>query len=349
MSDELTVLKKIIKSWIVEERNHIFKYTSPFINSNSSDAKDVFLEYDRATRNARFHNYNISSLSLYDGMELENLPVPTLYDFTIKKLKSHRNQSRKKYAESRIKNSFVCYDEYEDGEICISAIDYSGETDHEVFKAWHMFNHIFELSDQLLECFEDKNYVGVQSYLRLIDDNFSFLMDGKKSYFQLRMDEDELNCWLINEINSFKHLVENKGIWRSLTDNPEKHFQRVFEAALYRVSELYNVDISPEPSTGSGIIDFKFSQGDDAKICVELKLSQNQSVLKGLTLQLEKYKESEKTDKGIYVVLDSGTRNKAFSDLKLYVQDLCNSGLSTEHIIFIDATEKISASKLVQI
>lgn len=93
-------------------------------------------------------------------------------------------------------------------------------------------------------------------------------------------------------------------------------------------------------------MDFKFSQGNESKICVELKLSQNPSVLNGLIRQLEKYKECEKTDKGIYVVLDSGAPSTSFARLKSYVQELRKSGLSTEHIIFIDATEKPSASKL---
>ncbi|MGR5446434.1 hypothetical protein ACPV47_16165 [Vibrio jasicida] len=347
MTDELATLREYIEKWIVEERNHIFKYTSPFVSPNSTEAKAVFLEYDRATSKARNHNYNVaSSCSPYGYVEVKELPVPTLNEFVVDKLKKFHNQSRSAYAESSILSNFCTYDEDGEREIDISDFEFTGETDHEVFKAWLMFNHLFELSSQLIKRIEAKHYIGIHSHLKLIDDNFSFLRDGKKSYFQLKMDEDELNSWLINEVNSFKHQVEQKGLWRSLSTNPEKHFQRVFEAVLGRVSELYNVDISPETSAGSGIMDFKFSQGNESKICVELKLSQNPSVLKGLILQLEKYKESEKTDKGIYVILDSGSPSRSFAKLKSYVQELRNSGLSTEHIIFIDATEKPSASKL---
>lgn len=345
MTDELTALRKNIEEWIIEERNHVFKYTSPFISPYSFEAKAVFLEYDLATNKARNYNYNVATHSSYEYMDVKQLPVPTLNEFVVAKLKLHHNQIRKEYVKSRILNNFGTYDEGGEREdICFW--DYSGETDHEVFKAWLLFEHIFELSAQLIIRIEAKNYIGIHSHLKLIDDNFGYLRDGKKSYFQLKMDEDELFSWLINEINSFKHQVELKGLWKSLSEENEKHFQRVFEAVLSRVSELYNVDISPETSAGSGIMDFKFSQGNVSKICVELKLSQNPSVLNGLIRQLEKYKECEKTDKGIYVVLDSGAPCTSFAILKSYVQELKNSGLSTEHIIFIDATEKPSASKL---
>ncbi|HAS6410060.1 TPA: hypothetical protein I7256_21125 [Vibrio vulnificus] len=343
MTNELSALRKSIEDWIVDERNHVFKYTSPFISPYSLEAKAVLLEYDLATDKARYHNYNVAS---YEYIEVKMLPVLTLNEFVVAKLKFHYNQSRRVYAQSRIIDNFCTYDEDGERESELSHLDFSGETDHEVFKAWLLFEHLFELISQLIIRIEAKHYIGIHSHLKLIDDNFSFLRDGKKSYFQLKMDEDELNSWLINEINSFKHQVEHKGLWRSLSEKPEKHFQRVFEAVLSRVSELYNVDMSPETSAGSGIMDFKFSQGNESKICVELKLPQNPSVLNGLIHQLEKYKECEKTDKGIYVVLDSGAPSTSFLTLKEYVQELSNSGLSTEHIIFIDATEKPSASKL---
>ena len=80
MTDELKQLKMYIELTIVNERNHIFKYTSPLTRPQSSDAKSVFLEYDRATSKDRFHNYNIQSLSYGDFHE-EEKDIPSFYDF----------------------------------------------------------------------------------------------------------------------------------------------------------------------------------------------------------------------------------------------------------------------------
>ncbi|PME61949.1 hypothetical protein BCV33_21405 [Vibrio lentus] len=347
MADEMKELRKCIESSIVSERNHIFKYTSPLINPNSSDAKAVYHEYGRATSNARYHNYNVeSNLNPYCEQHVDKMEVQTFHDFLVSKLKCHFHQSRKSYVESKIVSYFRSYDEDGGYECLIADYEFIGETDHKIFRAWLMYDQLFDISDQIANRIESKNLIGIPSHLKLIDDNFGFLMSNKKSFFQLKMDEDELHSWVLTQVESFKHQVEERGLWVSLKDEPEKHFQRVFEAFLRRVCELYDVDISPEPSTGGGIVDFKLSQGNKSKICVELKLSQNQNVLNGLTRQLPKYQSGEKTDKGIYVVLDSGCPSRSYYELIEYIKEAKSSGLSTDYIILIDATEKLSASKL---
>ncbi|WP_235144226.1 hypothetical protein [Photobacterium carnosum] len=346
MADQMKELRKCIESSIVSERNHIFKYTSPLINPNSSDAKAVYYEYDRATSNARCHNYNVENNPNPYGEHVDKMEVQTFHDFLVSKLKCHFHQSRKSYAESRIVSYFRSYDEDGDYDYLIADYEFIGETEHKIFRVWLMFHQLFDISDNIVKRIESKNLIGIPSHLKLIDDNFGFLMSDKKSFFQLKMNKDELHSWLLVQIESFKHQVEERDLWVSLKDEPEKHFQRVFEAFLRRVCELYDVDISPETSTGGGIVDFKVSQGNKSKICVELKLSQNQNVLNGLTRQLTRYQNGEKTDKGIYVVLDSGSPSRSYIELIKYIKEAKSSGLSTGHIILIDATEKLSASKL---
>ncbi|UXI03902.1 hypothetical protein [Photobacterium sp. TY1-4] len=345
MIDEMKELKNRIESSIVTERNHIFKYTSPLINPNSSEAKTVYHEYDRATCNARYYNYNIDNIPSYGDTHIERMEVTTFHDFLAFKLKYNSNQSRKFYAQSQILDYFRSHDEEGFNEYLIADYEFEGETDHKVFRAWLMFEHLFDISSQIASRIETKNFIGIQHHLRLIDDNFGFLMNSRKSFFQLKMNEDELYSWLLTEIESFKHRVEEKGLWRSLSSKPEKQFQRIFEAVLGRICELYDVDISPETSTGNGIVDFKFSQGNGSKICVELKLSQNQNVLNGLVHQLTQYQRSEKTDKGIYIVLNSGNPSKSYFQLIENIKEYKDLGLKTDHVILIDATEKLSASK----
>lgn len=345
MTNELKQLKMYIESTIVSERNHIFKYTSPLTRPQSSHAKSVFLEYDRATSSDRFHNYNIQSLS-YGDFHVEEKDIPSFYDFLSRKLRHQFNQDRKSYASDRILAPFKVYDE--DGfveETTIQDYEISGETDHEIFIAWLLFDHLFEIEEQIARRIETKNFIGLQNHLNLIDDNFGFLMNRKDSYFQLKMNEDELYSWLLAEIISFKHQVEEKGLWRSLHKEPEKHFQWVFSAALGRVSELFGVCMLAEPDIGSGKVDFIFSQGSDSKICVELKLSTNSKVLEGYTKQLQQYLKSEKIDKGIYVVIDSDDSKCSYRNLLNFIEDGKKNDQSYPDIILIDASKKISASQ----
>jgi len=345
MTGELKQLKIYIESTIVDERNHIFKYTSPLTRPQSSQAKVVFLEYDRATSNDRHHNYSLQSLQ-YGGFQVEEKVIPSFYEFLARKLRYHLRQDRKSYAGDRILAPFKVYDE--DGvveEIAIPEYELSGETDNEIFNLWLLFEHLFEIEEQVARRIEAKNFIGIQSHLNLIDDNFGFLMDRKNSYFQVKMDEDELYSWLLAEIMSFQHQVEEKGLWRSLNKEPEKHFQWVFAAVLGRVSELFDVCMLAEPDVGSGKADFIFSQGNDSKVCVELKLSTNSKVLEGYTTQLQQYLKSEKTDKGIYVVIDSGDSKNSYHNLLGFIQESKKNGQSYPDIILVDASPKISASQ----
>ena len=171
-------------------------------------------------------------------------------------------------------------------------------------------------------------------------------MGRKDSHFQLKMDEDELHSWLLAEIISLQHLIEEKGLWKSLNKEPEKHFQWVFSAALSRVSELFGVYMCAEPDVGSGKVDFIFSQGNNSKVCVELKLATSQMVFEGYTEQLQQYLKSEKTNKGIYVVIDSGDSKSSYRRLLNYVADTKKQIKRCPDIILIDANPKLSASKL---
>ncbi|WP_232785000.1 hypothetical protein [Psychromonas sp. MB-3u-54] len=344
MTDEIKQLKIYIESSVIEERNHIFKYTSSLTHPQSSQAKAVFLEYDRATSNDRYDNYHSNQ---YGNLQAKVKDIPSFYEFLTRKIRCHFNQNRKEYARDRILSPFNVYDE--EGGIedrLIADYEFSGDIDHGIFSSWLLFDHLFEIGEQIARRIETKNFIGIQSHLNIIDDNVGFLMDRKNSYFQLKMDEDELYIWLLVEIESFKHQIEEKGLWKSLKNEPEKHFQNVFAAVLGRVSELFGVDMSPEPSSGRGNVDFKFSQGNNSKVCVELKLSSSLSALEGYTRQLSQYLISEKINKGIYVVIDSGHSTNSYRKLLSFIEDGKKKGKSYFNIILMDANPKKSASKL---
>lgn len=346
MNDELKRLKKHIESSIVNERNHIFKYTSVFTRPQSPPAKAVYLEYDRAISNDRYHNYHASLYSI-DHPQAKEKNIPSLYEFLAGKLRYHFKKERKSYVNDMIQAHFITYNEMGDVEdIALLDYEFTGETDHEIFNLWLLFEYLFEIEEQITKRVEAKNFIGIQSYLDLIDDKFGFLMGRQNSYFQIKMDKDELYSWLLAEVFSFQHQVEEKGLWKSLEKEPEKHFQRVFAAVLGRVSELFNVCMSEESDVGSGKVDFIFSQGNDSKVCVELKLSTSSKVLEGYTKQLQQYLKSEKTDKGIYVVIDSSNSKSSFQKLINFIEEGKKTGQSYPNIILVDSSSKLSASKL---
>ncbi|WP_299003861.1 hypothetical protein [uncultured Shewanella sp.] len=344
MIDELKQLKKNIEQSIIEERNHIIKYMSALIYPQSNHSKVVNLEYNRFTRDDRYHNYNIGSC---DGSyDVKEIKILSFYEFLAHKLTRHVYQDRQSYTKNNLIDSITIYND--DGEVDgrkVEDYEFSGETEHEIFETWLLFDLIFEVGAKVAKEIQTKNFIAIPHYLDLIDKNFNLFSNVKNSDFQLKMNQDELYSWLELEINQFKHRVEEQGLWKSLKKEPEKHFQHIFSAALYRVCEIYNVDLSAEPDVGSGKVDFKFSQGHKSKVCVELKLSTSEKALTGYTHQLQQYLISEKTDKGIYVIINNGNVTNSYNELLTLKEKAKKEGNNHPEIILIDARQKISASK----
>ncbi len=151
-------------------------------------------------------------------------------------------------------------------------------------------------------------------------------------------------------ITQFKHVVEHCGLNKELYQNNKKprhesSSQRLFFAMAHSYCVSNNIDISPEIDTGNGKIDFKFSRGFKDRVLVEIKLSTNSSLLNGYTKQLEIYKTSQQTTRGIYLVIDVGRMGSKDQQLL----DLKNNAISNKEpyseIEFVDGTIKPSASK----
>jgi hypothetical protein len=151
-------------------------------------------------------------------------------------------------------------------------------------------------------------------------------------------------------VRQFSFLVEDKGLWKELWHDgkrrPEKSTQRLFFAVAHSYCDANNLDVSPEMDTGTGVVDFKFSVGSKAKVIVEIKLSDNPKVVAGYEKQLEAYKRSERTSKGVYVVIDVGGIGKKDKELLKIKNDQAARGEPTSEIVFIDGSKRRSASKL---
>ena len=153
-------------------------------------------------------------------------------------------------------------------------------------------------------------------------------------------------------VSQFKTLIENNGIWKSLWSEgkrlPESYSQRLFFTVAYAYCKANNIDVTPEADSGNGPVDFKFSNGFDSRVLVEVKLTSNNNVVKGFTNQLEAYKRAEEAIYAIYLLIDVGRAGKKVETLfSVRNQILADQpkGLVSE-IELIDANERPSASKL---
>jgi hypothetical protein len=155
---------------------------------------------------------------------------------------------------------------------------------------------------------------------------------------------------VVKIVHQFRHLIEHCGLNKELfrSDKEPRHestAQRIFFAVSYAYCRANNLDISPEIDTGNGRIDFKFSNGFDIRILVEVKLSTNQNVLSGYRTQLEVYKESQETTKAIYLVIDVGRMGRKDKDLMAIRNEAGKLGRPLSDLEFVDGTLKASASK----
>lgn len=127
----------------------------------------------------------------------------------------------------------------------------------------------------------------------------------------------------------------------------EKAWQAAFQCYIDATLKQHNLDITPEFNTGIGPVDFKFSDGENFKVVVEIKLSSNSKREAGLTKQLELYKNATTNVKQAYFVYvdldDEEVGTKRINTLLTLKRE---QGIKSE-IVIIDGRLHESASKVV--
>jgi hypothetical protein len=153
--------------------------------------------------------------------------------------------------------------------------------------------------------------------------------------------------------NKFKDLVENNALSSLLYDsseNPkrEEAAQKLFYGIADSYCESNNLDLSPETNGGRGPVDFKISKGYNGRVLVEAKLTTSKQLLHGFEVQIEEYKKAEKTQFGIYLVIDViGGSETRIQKLQKLINDSKAAGLRVPEVIFVDGIPKKSASVYV--
>lgn len=152
-------------------------------------------------------------------------------------------------------------------------------------------------------------------------------------------------------VEQFRHLVENMGFCKELWVNGkparEAVAQRLFFAISYAYLQEHNVDINAEPDMGLGLIDFKLSAGLD-KVVIEIKKSNNGKLVQGLRNQLATYCLAEKSQNGIYLVIDYDkpeSRRVWLSKLKEEARAIKDELGIKIKIVVVDSREQQAPSK----
>jgi hypothetical protein len=149
-------------------------------------------------------------------------------------------------------------------------------------------------------------------------------------------------------VGQFGFLIEEKGLCKLLWHQGKPHHENVAQRIFFSVAHAYcnanNIDITPEADTGSGVVDFKFSEGSSARVLVETKLSNNRKLLRGFEHQLEAYKTSEQTIRAVYLVIDIGGMAKKDKTLIELRNEQTRRGKAASDLVFVNGFVPPSAT-----
>jgi len=169
-----------------------------------------------------------------------------------------------------------------------------------------------------------------------------------KKKFDLSIGPEKIVELVHETIAAFKHHVEKGNLWETLWANGNPKRERASQLIYFAIADCFckanNIDISPEANMGGGPVDFKFSQGYEARVLVEMKRS-NGTVKHGYEKQLEYYKDAAKTFYGIFVIIDYGDLGSKLLMIQKIRAERIEAGEAASDIVVIDATQKQSASK----
>lgn len=166
--------------------------------------------------------------------------------------------------------------------------------------------------------------------------------------YDLRKGPEEVQQVVLDAVSAFKHHVENGNLWEALWAGNDPKRERASQLIFYAIADAYcranNVDLSGEPNMGGGPVDFKFSDGFNARVVVEMKRSMGQ-VEHGYNRQLNFYKTAAQTDFGVFVVIDYGDGLEKISRIRKERDRQISLGNRASEIIVVDARKKLSPSK----
>ncbi len=167
----------------------------------------------------------------------------------------------------------------------------------------------------------------------VLDAQTAFYSSWPSSFFEAR-----------KRVMFLKHAIEKQDVYKLLWINGEKPSKEADIQLLFKLVWMGSLfDLNREPNNGRGPVDYTVSKGSMNKSIVEFKLASNTRLKQNLQKQVPIYKEANKTDCGITVIIFFTEKEQK------KIENLLNElGLAkNEQIVTIDARKdnKTSASK----
>jgi hypothetical protein len=119
----------------------------------------------------------------------------------------------------------------------------------------------------------------------------------------------EFNSLVTSIVEQFRHFVEQEGgrelLWNDPPGGPkpEQAAQLLFQGVVKHYCKANNIDLSREPETGRGPVDFKFSNGFAQRTLLEVKLARNTRFWHGIRRQVPTYLQASQIQHGIVVII----------------------------------------------
>lgn len=227
------------------------------------------------------------------------------------------------------------------------------KTDAEIFLNEVLFDlPIFdnsELSERNKEIQEERNKQQIVNIYN--SGNISSIINSVSTdkSIDIKQTEGKDNYEIVSSIiDNFKNQIENNGLFKLLYESKTNVLRHESSAQLlfFSVAQIFclanDLDVSPETNSGNGSVDFKFSNGFNDKINVEIKYSNNPNLKHGLETQLKKYDEAENTNKSFYLILKVANNDRKIKDIKDLDFEI---NPNVQKVRIIDARIKKSASK----
>ena len=166
-------------------------------------------------------------------------------------------------------------------------------------------------------------------------------LNSKGFYEQPMTSLDEV----LHRICFFKHEVEHNDGYRIFYHKGQKHITETNVQTAFRFVWIdTKFDLNREVNNGRGPADFVVSFGSGDKCVIEFKLASNKQLECNLQNQLEIYKEANRTNCGVCVIVF--TSDAEYRRMKGILTRLGLDG--NPRIVAINAIPKISASKVLK-
>lgn len=196
-------------------------------------------------------------------------------------------------------------------------------------------NDAIKISEKRVDNTQNILIKNTRDFINYLNENTKFYEGNKETAYEEALER----------VNYLKHCIENNDCYKLFYDGDkaierEKDLQLMFRLVCYGCE----YDVNSEVNNGRGPVDYKISKGAYDSSLVEFKLAKNSKLKPNLMKQVEIYKQANKTQLGLKVIIYF--TETEYENLISILNEL--NLADDPNIILIDARKdnKISASNV---